>query len=319
MAGDSIDVVFGGGPLGLAVVETLAARGRVVRLATRSGRTNAPDGVQVVAADVSDASRAAEAALGARSIYHCAGADYGHWQELLPPMMAGVMHAAEVTGARVVYGDNLYAYGPVDGPLTEDLPCRATGKNGRLRATLANRLMDAHRAGVLRATIGRASDFYGPRVRVSTVGERVFGALLRGRPAEVLGNPDLPHTVTYVYDFAEALVTLGERDEALGKVWHVPSAETLTLRQFAGLVAAGAGQPAHVRVIPGWIIRGLGLFNPTLRAVAEQLYQSERPWVVDHSRFASTFGAHPTPHVKAIGTTLDWYRGAAISKSSARL
>jgi nucleoside-diphosphate-sugar epimerase len=310
VAENNTDVVFGGGPLGLAVVETLAGRGRAVRLVTRSGRADAPGGVQVVAADVSDPERAAEAARAAATIYHCVGADYGHWQQLLPPVMAGVMHAAEATGARLVYGDNLYAYGPVEGPLAEVLPSQATGSNGRLRTGLAARLLEAHRAGRLRATIGRASDFFGPRVRLSTVGERVFGALLRGKPAELLGNPDLPHTVTYIYDFAEGLVTLGERDEAFGEVWHVPSAPTLSLRQFVGLVAAQAGQRARVQVAPSWIIRFLALFNPTLRAVAEQRYQSKRPWVVDHTKFAGAFGAHPTPHPEAIARTLAWYRTA---------
>lgn len=311
MAADSVEVVFGAGPLGLAVVETLVARGRSVRLVTRSGRADVSGAVQTVAADVSDPEQASAAARGAATIYHCVGANYGQWQRLLPPIMAGVMRAAEATGARVVYGDNLYAYGPVDGPLTESLPARATGKNGRLRADLADTLLAAHRAGRLHATIGRASDFYGPRVRLSTVGERVFGTLLQGKPAELLGNPDLPHTVTYIYDFADGLVTLGEHDAAPGEIWHVPSASTLTPREFVALVAESANQPARLRATPSWIIRFLGLFNPTLRAVAEQLYQSERPWVVDHSRFARAFGAHPTPHPVAIARTLDWYRGGA--------
>jgi nucleoside-diphosphate-sugar epimerase len=307
---NGIGVVFGGGPLGLAVVETLTARGGAVRLVTRSGRADAPAGVELIAADVSNPERAAEAARGAATIYHCVGADYGHWPQLLPPIMAGVMHAAEATGAPLVYSDNLYAYGPVEGPLTEVLPPEASGPSGRLRADLAARLLDAHRAGRLRATIGRASDFFGPRVRLSTVGERLFGALLRGKPVELVGKPDLPHTITYIYDFAEALVTLGERDKALGEVWHVPSAETLSLRQFVGLVAAAAGQPVRVRVAPTWLVQVLSMFNPTLRAVAEQLYQSERPWVVDHSKFAGTFGAHPTRQSVSIARTLDWYRTA---------
>jgi nucleoside-diphosphate-sugar epimerase len=145
-------------------------------------------------------------------------------------------------------------------------------------------------------------------VRLPTVGKRVVGALLRGKPATLFGNPDLPHTVTYIYDFAEGLVTLGERYEALGEVWHVPSAETLSLRQFVGLVAAKASRPARVQVAPSLIIRFLALFNPTLHAVAEQLYQSERPWVVDHAKFAGAFGAHPTARPEAIAKTLDWYR-----------
>jgi nucleoside-diphosphate-sugar epimerase len=132
--------------------------------------------------------------------------------------------------------------------------------------------------------------------------------MLHRRPSRL--NRSGVRRVSYYLDTEGGLVTLGERDEALGEVWHVPSAETLSLRQFVGLVAAKAGVPARVQVAPSWIMRFLALFNPTLRAVAEQLYQSERPWVVDHSKFASAFGAHPTPHPEAIARTLDWYRAA---------
>lgn len=106
-------------------------------------------------------------------------------------------------------------------------------------------------------------------------------------------------------------MTLGEREEALGQVWHVPSAPTLTTRQFVALVAQEAGQATQLRVVPSWVIRLLGLVNPTLRAVAEQLYQSERPFIVDHTRFERAFGADPTPHSEAIRQTLAWYRAVA--------
>jgi nucleoside-diphosphate-sugar epimerase len=127
--------------------------------------------------------------------------------------------------------DNLYAYGPVDESLTETLPHRATGPNGRTRAEIAEALLRAHEAGRIRATIGRSSDFFGPHAHLSTVGDRVFARALEGKPAQVLGNPDVPHTVTYIEDFARALVTLGEREEALGQVWHVPNPESVTIRR----------------------------------------------------------------------------------------
>jgi nucleoside-diphosphate-sugar epimerase len=187
--------------------------------------------------------------------------------------MEGIIQGAAAAGARLVYGDNLYGYGPVDGPLTEDLPDRATGPNGRVRAQLAQTLLAAHRAGTVEATIGRASDFFGPQVRVSAMGERVFPAVLSGRPAQVLPDPDTPHTYTFVDDAAAALVTLGNRDPALGQVWHVPSAETPTTRRFVELVFEQAGQPPRLRVAP---------------------------------RLA--FGAAPTPHPEAIRQTLAWYR-----------
>jgi nucleoside-diphosphate-sugar epimerase len=101
-----------------------------------------------------------------------------------------------------VFGDNLYAYGPVDGPLAEDLPSRATGPNGRTRARIAQTLMRAHEAGRIRATIGRASDFFGSHARMSTVGDRVFARALERKAAQVRGDPDVPHTVTYIEDFA---------------------------------------------------------------------------------------------------------------------
>ena len=182
---------------------------------------------------------------GAAVIYHAASAPYDRWPELLPPLMRGVLGGAAATGARIVYADNLYAYGPVDGPLTEDLASRATGPNGRVRAALADELMEAHAAGTVRATIGRASDYFGPRGRQSTAGERLFVPALAGKPAQVLGDPDLPHTFTYLRDFARGLVTLGTHDEALGEVWHVPSAETLTTREFAGLVFEAARPAAE--------------------------------------------------------------------------
>jgi nucleoside-diphosphate-sugar epimerase len=301
-------VVFGAGPVGLAVAHELVAKGQLVRLATRSGRGQPIRGVERAAADASDGKQAVAVAQGAQVIYHAVGADYGHWGELLPPIMAGLIHAASLTGARLVYADNLYAYGPVDRPLTEDLPSAATGPNGRLRAELANRLLAAHRSGTLQATIGRSSDFYGPGVRLSTVGERVFGRVARQKPAQLLGDPDQLHTYTFIGDFARALAILGERDEALGEVWHVPSAPTITTRQFIDVIAAQAGYRVGVQVTPGWMIRALGLVNPSMRAVGEQLYQSEHAFVVDHSKFARTFGSAPTPHADAIQRTVEWFR-----------
>jgi nucleoside-diphosphate-sugar epimerase len=303
-----VNVVFGAGPLGLAVARALASRGRPVRVACRSGRAAVPAGVEVVAVDATDDMAAPAICRGAAVVYHCANAPYAAWVSGLPPLMAGILSGAEASGARLVYGDNLYMYGPVEGPLTEDLPARAPGPNGRVRAQLAEAVMEAHAAGRVRATIGRASDFFGPHVLGSTMGDRVFPALLAGRPAQVLGNPDMPHTYTFIDDFARALVTLGERDEALGGIWHVPSAETLTTRQFVTLVCEEAGTTPRVTAAPRWMVALLALMSPLMRAVKEQLYQSERPFVVDHGKFARTFDARPTPHRDAIRLTLAWYR-----------
>jgi nucleoside-diphosphate-sugar epimerase len=307
MTEPELHVVAGLGAVGRAVVGELAARGLPVRAVARHRVAELPPEVDVIEADLADAPSARRALAGAAVVYHAASAPYDRWPALLPPLMLGVLEGAAATGARVVYADNLYAYGPVAGPLTEDLPYRASGRNGRVRAALAEELMTADAAGRVRATIGRASDYYGPWGRQSTAGERLFVPALAGKPAQVLGDPDQPHTFTYLADFARALVTLGASERAFGEVWHVPSAETLTTREFVSLVYETAGHPMKLRVLPPTLLAALGLVSPMLRAVREQQYQRVGPWVVDHTKFERAFGASVTPHRDAIRATLGWY------------
>jgi nucleoside-diphosphate-sugar epimerase len=303
-----LHVVAGLGAVGRAVVNELTRRGLPVRAIARHPVVGLSREVEVVEADITDPVAARRAMTGATVIYHTASAPYHRWPELLPPLMRGVLGGAAATGARIVYADNLYAYGPFDGPLTEDLPSRAAGPHGRVRTTLADELMEANAAGTVRATIGRASDYFGPWGRQSTAGERLFDPALAGKATQVLGDPDLPHTFIYLGDFARGLVILGTRDEALGEVWHLPSAETLSTRDFARLVFEAAGQQPKLNAIPSALLAIMALFSPTLRAVREQQYQRDAPWVVDHSKFARAFGAEVTPHREAIAATLDWYR-----------
>ncbi len=307
----NLHVVAGVGAVGRAVIDELVGRGLPVRAIARHSVADLPREVSVVEGDITDPEVVRRAVTGAAVIYHTASAPYDRWPELLHPLMRGILSGSARTGATVVYADNLYAYGPVDGPLTEDLPSRATGPNGRVRAALADQLMEAHTTGTVRAAIGRASDYFGPRGRQSTAGERLFDPALAGKTTQVLGDPDLPHTFTYLGDFASGLVTLGMRDEALGEVWHLPSAETLSTREFASLVYEAAGERPKVTAMPPALLTILALFSPTLRAVRDQQYQREAPWVVDHSKFARVFGAETTPHREAIATTPDWYRGGA--------
>jgi nucleoside-diphosphate-sugar epimerase len=300
-------VILGAGPLGLAVARHLVERGDRVRAAVRGRRADLPQGVEVVGADLTIEADARRACEGAEVVYQCANPPYAKWPDLHPPLMDAAIEGAAAAGARLVFGDNLYAYGPVDGPLTEDLPYQASDPNGRVRAQIAETLMQAHGAGRIRATIGRGSDFFGPHAHLSTVGDRIFARAIAGKAAQVLGDPDLPHTVTYIEDFGRALITLGERDEALGEVWHVPNAETVTMRRFVQMVFESASHPSRLRAAPRWAIAVAALFNPTMRAVKEQLYQSERPWVVDSTKFERVFSWTATPLRDAVAATVAWF------------
>ena len=310
MAAAFVHVVLGAaGGTGSAVVRELAARGYRVRAVTRSGTADVPEGIEQVAADVGTTEGARRACEGAAVVYHCAQPDYRKWPELFPPLTQAALDGATDADAKLVFADNLYMYGPPDGPMTEATPQRARGHKGRTRIEMADALLRAHTDGKLRCTIGRSSDYYGPRGTASTVGENIMRPALRGKRARWLGSLDQPHTLNYLEDMARSLVTLGERDEADGQVWHLPAAEHLTGRQFLALVFEAAGHPPKIGVVSRSMIRMAGLFNPFLRELNETLYQFERPFVSDPSKFQHAFGPfESTPHPEAVGHTVDWFR-----------
>lgn len=306
------NVVFGTGPLGLSVMDELVARGRQVTMVNRSGRApeDLPQGVTIVAADVTHPGQVAAVCAEADVVFQCAQPHYHEWAEKFPPIIHGIVDGVSRTEARLVVGDNLYMYGPTDGqPVHEALPYAAKTRKGSVRAELARTILDNHQAGRIKATIGRASDFYGPRVEGSAVGDVVFQAVLEGKAVNVIGDPDAPHTYTYIRDFARGLVTLSEHEEAFGRAWHVPSSPTMTTRQFVKLVGEAAGKPVKLRAAGKTTLRLVGLFQPDVREFVEMYYEFAEPFIVDDSQFRSAFGNGVTPHEQAIRETVAWYRG----------
>src|SRR5215218_3491007 len=305
---EELHVVFGTGPVGMAVMDALMQRGKRVWMVNRSGRASVPEGVEVLGGDATDEAFAREASEGAAVVYFALNPPYDKWPELFPPLQAGVLGGAASAGAKLVAMENLYMYGPTDGrPLTEDLPYAPNTRKGTVRAMMSEELMEAHQSGRVRVAIGRASDAFGPRVLVSAAGEQVFGRAVEGKSAQLAGDPDQPHTYTYVPDIGRGLVILGEREEALGQVWHLPSPETLTTRRFVEMIFEEVGKPARIQAAPKIVLRAMGLFNPEMREIIEMLYEFEEPFVVDHSKFERAFGGHATPLKEAIGETVRWY------------
>ena len=307
---DSLHVVFGAtGAIGGAVVDELLRKGRRVRAVRRGGR--APAGAEGVAADAADTPQAAAAAAGAAVVYHCANPPYTKWPELFPALTRSILGAAESSGGKLVFSDNLYAYGPVDGPLREDLPAIAHGRKGRVRVEMAAELLGAHRLGRARVVIGRASDYYGPRGTGSTAGETVFGRILAGNKPQWPGRLDQPHTFHFLPDIARGLLVLADRPEADGQVWHLPAAGPLTAQRFFDMIAEAAGQPVpvHASVASPAVLAVAGVFSPLLREIRETAYQFRAPFVIDASKFEAAFGRlEPTPHHDAVQRTVAWYR-----------
>jgi nucleoside-diphosphate-sugar epimerase len=309
-----LHVVLGSGPLGLAVVRALVARGRRVRVVNRSGRAEVPSGVEVTPGDAYRPDAVREVTRGATAVYQCAQPPYTQWPEKFPAFQASILEGVAANGAKLIVAENLYMYGAVAGPLREDLPYAATTRKGRTRAQMAESLQAAHRAGKVRVASGRGADFFGPHVLASALGSRVFAPALQGKTASALGNLDQPHTYTFIDDFGEALAVLGEHEEALGQAWHVPNAPTVTTRQVITMIFEEAGRPPRMNGMGKLMLRVAGLFIPDAREMVELAYEFDRPFVADSSKYVQAFGDHATPLRAAIRQTVAWYRTQAVRK-----
>jgi nucleoside-diphosphate-sugar epimerase len=307
-------VIFGTGAIGLAVLDALRRRGETARLINRSGSARVPDDVEVVGGDARDPAFTTEVAQGADVVYQTLNPPYPEWTAQFPLLQAGVLAAAEAAGARLVSMENVYMYGrPAGHPLTEDRAYDAHTTKGQLRGRMAHDLLAAHDAGRVEVAIGRASDYFGPRGGAqSNLGDRVFPAALAGKTATVLGDPDQPHTYTYIPDIGEGLTVLGEHPDAPGQVWHLPNdPDSRTTRQLVDIAYRHAGQPrSRLRALPPLLLRALGMFNPGMRELVEMQYLFAEPFVVDSSKIANKLGVEATPVEVALTDTLREYRHA---------
>lgn len=225
--------------------------------------------------------------------------------------MSNLLDGCAASGARFVFADNLYMYGPQTRPLTEETPLTNYGRKPRIRAEITRLWRAAHDAGRVRAVAVRASDFYGPDVPTSVIS--VFGVsrLLAGRPALMPYSPDHPHDFTYVPDFARALVTLIDApDDAYGQAWHVPNAPTRTLREVLTMAAERIGIPTRISVMPHALTTLAGLFRKDIGELAEMRFQWDRPYLVDASKFATRFWRDSTSFEDGLDATIVFYRGA---------
>jgi nucleoside-diphosphate-sugar epimerase len=303
-------VVVGAGAVGRGVAALLADQGDEVVIVSGSGRAPAARGVRAVALDAADGRALAELAAGAATLYNCANPRHYHrWATEWPPLAASLLHAAEVSGAGLVTAGNLYPYGEVDGPIRADSPLAAVGTKGRIRREMWEAALTAHRAGRLRATEARASDYIGPDSGAQAhLGDRVIPRVLAGKTVRVFGSLDAVHSWAFVPDVSRTLVALGADERSWGRAWIVPSTPALTQREAITSIADVAGVPVpRLTTMSRRTLRMAGIAVPVVRALQEVLYQFERPFVVDGTETTATFGIEPTPWIDAVSATLAAY------------
>jgi len=302
-------VILGSGTIGSALAAELVSRRLPVRIVNRSGGPDV-DGAERMTGDLMDESFAVAAGADAAVVYQCLNPPYDKWPDLFPPLQQAAIAAARSSGARLASFENVYAYGDTGGaPITEDLPLYAHTRKGRVRATMANELAALHTRGEVEVATARASDYFGPGATVqSQIGERVIGRALAGKSAQVVGDPATPHSYTYAPDAARVLATIGTEASAAGEVWLVPNAPARTTNEIVAMIGTELGTDIKVSAAPKVLLRMMGIFNPVVRELGEMLYEFEQPFIVDGSKFETTFGMKPTPLDDSIRETVAWWK-----------
>ncbi|WP_431904257.1 NAD-dependent epimerase/dehydratase family protein [Micromonospora carbonacea] len=307
-----LHVIVGAGPVGTATAHLLAAAGERVRVVTRRGAGPEHPAVERVAADAADPDRLAALADGAVALYNCANPAYHRWATDWPPLAAALLTAAGRAGAVLATVGNLYGYGPVDGPMTEDTPTSAGGTKGQVRNRMWAEAVAAHRAGRVRVTEVRGSDYLG--VGALSVPMMLLPRVLDGRRVVLPVDFDAPHTWTYVDDVARTLVRAAAVERAWGRAWHVPSPPAVSARELAVRAAALADAPVpRLTRLPYPALWLGGLVNPFVRELRETAYQFDRPFLMDSTAATATLGIEPTPLGSALAQTVAALRAAPAS------
>lgn len=296
-------VIVGAGPVGSALAGELLNRGQDVRVVTRTG--SGIEGTERVTGDAADAARLTDVTRGASAVYNCVNPPYHQWAQTWPAISDALITAVEATGAVLGVTGNLYGYGQVDAPMTEQTPLAATGIKGRVRNRMWTEALAAHQAGRIRMFEVRGSDYLGGNSYLSTV---VTPAWRKGRTAFVPAALNVPHTFTDVRDVATLLATGAGDERAWGRAWHVPSPAPVTLKQLTAQASEVMEVPNKVRALPYAAVWLGGLTNPFVKELRETQHQFRQPFVLDSSAAQQTFRL--TPHATVDSVRFDIENGA---------
>jgi nucleoside-diphosphate-sugar epimerase len=297
-----ITILGAGGAISNELVKIFGQRKQPFRLVGRKPRAT-PTAAETIAADLADKDQAVRAVAGSSVAYLLVGLKYDHklWQELWPRIMENTMEACRRAGAKLIFFDNVYMYGRVEGPMTEETPFNPCSRKGEVRAKIANLLIQQWKSGNLTAMIARAADFYGPDTRNSVPNLLVFEPLARKQTASWLVNDCVPHSYTYTPDAAKGLIQLAERETAWNQTWHLPTAgNPPTGKEFVGLAAKELGVAAKYRVLRKPLLWVAGFFDALIGESYEMLYQNGSPYLFDSSKFAREFGFGGTAYADGI-------------------
>ncbi len=308
-SGSNVHTILGaGGSIGNCLAEELLRQNKLVRLVSRRGYAMA--GAQSVKGDLTSFPDVLNAVKGSDVVYLCVGLPYRYdiWKEQWPRIMDYVTEACIKENALLIFFDNVYMYGAVNGMMTEETPYNPCSKKGEIRAKIASQLQYEMEQKNVRAIIARAADLYGPHSdQTSILWQLIIRNIQAEKSAQWAGSLVEPHSFTYTRDCGKALVMLAERAGAQGQVWHMPTASPgLTAKQWTQLIGIELGKSTKCRLVPKWALRLYGYFDRTVQEAYEMLYQQELAYCFDSGKFEKAFNFSPTSYEQGIKETLSF-------------
>lgn len=304
----ALHVVVGSGPVGTTIANTLLSEGHQVRVLTRRG--TGLTGAELVAVDAADPVALAQAARGAAVIYNCANPAYDRWVKDWPPIANSLLAAARENQAVLAIVGNLYAYGPVDGPMTHATPLRPSSIKGGVRRDMWEQALQAQRAGEIPGAVEvRASDYVGDCPSILTM--MVLPRMQAGKSASIPANLDVPHTWSDPADTGRLLARVAQDPSAWGQAWHVPSPEAVTIRELVAMATAESGiEQTKLSSLPLVVLKTVGIFDSMARNFAEMNYQFRAPFILDASDTEAKYGIGHASLENMVRANVAYFRSA---------
>ena len=302
-------ILGAGGAIANELLPILVKSKEQVRIVARHPKQM--NGVESVSADLCDASQTLEAVKGSSIVYLLVGLEYDYktWAKIWPIVMTNTINACKSAGAKLIFFDNVYMYGKVDGWMTEETAFNPCSKKGIIRASIVNQLLAEINSGALTALIARSADFYGTSATKTSVPNMlVFDNFSKGKKAQWLVNAQVPHSYTYIPDAGKALYLLAKDNNAFNQTWHLPTkSNPLSGEQFIALAAEAMHQTYQFSVLSKLMIRLAGLFIKPIRESYEMIYQNDSSYLFDSSKFEKHFDFQPTSYEEGIKETAKYY------------
>ncbi len=302
-------ILGAGGAVANALTRELSKNNETIRLVSRKPITPAGKNITWKKADLLNYAEVLEAAKGSTVIYLCAGLIYDKtiWRQQWPVIMQNFINLGKETGARLIFFDNVYMYGLVNGPMTETTPYNPCSAKGEVRAKIATQLMDEAKAGNIRASIARAADFYGTETHNSFLDMMVLDKYAKKQKAQWIGNPNMLHNFSYIPDMGKSVYLLGRKPESDNQIWHMPTAAPLTGKQLVEMAARIYGVEPKLFAVNKFMLWSYGLFNKVVMGTVEMYYQYNHDYNFNSAKFEKAFNLKPTSYedgIKLMSETL---------------